>query len=54
MCLIRELHEAHPVGHPKHLGYRKLAAKFDRPVSVIRDICKYRTWQESQWETLFD
>lgn len=50
MCLIRELHEEHPLGHPKHWGYRRLAVKFDRPVSVIRDICKYLTWRESEWD----
>lgn len=53
MCLIRELHEEYPLGHPKHIGYRKLAEKFNRPVSVIRDICKYLTWRESEWTSLF-
>ena len=53
VCLIRELYEEYPLGHPKHIGYRKLAVKFNRPVSVIRDICRYLTWRESPWDSLF-
>jgi ribosome-binding protein aMBF1 (putative translation factor) len=34
--LIRRMHEC-------GWGYKKLAQKFEMPVSTIRDICKYRT-----------
>lgn len=34
--LIRRMHEC-------GWGYKKLAAKFEMPVSTIRDICKYLT-----------
>lgn len=35
--LIRQLNE-------QGIGYKKLAKKFDRGVSTIRDVCTYRTW----------
>lgn len=40
--LMRTLHEAFPVGHPEHVGYRRLAAKFECSREQCRDICNYK------------
>lgn len=40
--LMREMHEQHPVGDPKHLGYKKLARMFEVDRSQVRHICHYR------------
>jgi len=40
--LMRELHEEHPVGHPQHLGYRRLAKMFGVSKTTVRHICVYR------------
>lgn len=50
VCVIRELHEEQPVGHPGHWSYLRLAAKFECSKSVIRDICRYRTWKNPPWD----
>lgn len=39
--LMRQLHEEYPVGHPKHLGYRRLAKVFDVAKTTVRHICNY-------------
>ncbi len=39
--LMRELYEEYPVGHPNHVGYRKLSAMFDCTKTLARKICNY-------------
>lgn len=40
--LMRQLHEEYPTGHPKHLGYRRLAKKFNVAKTTVRAICNYK------------
>ncbi len=40
--LMREMHEEYPVGHPKHLGYRRLAKIFKVAKITVRRICNYQ------------
>jgi len=35
------LHEEHPRGHTKHLGYRRLAEKFGVSRATAEKICRY-------------
>lgn len=42
--LMRQLHEEYPVGHAKHLGYRRLAKMFDVAKTTVRQICNYRNF----------
>lgn len=39
--LMRRMHEEFPVGHPEHVGYRRLATKFDCTKTAVRKICNY-------------
>jgi len=39
--LMRQLHEEYPVGHPKHLGYRRLAKMFGIAKTTVRHYCNY-------------
>jgi hypothetical protein len=41
--LMRELHEEFPVGHPQHMGYRRLAKKFEVTKTAARKICTYHS-----------
>lgn len=38
---MRTLYEEYPVGHPDHIGYRKLAVKFECTKTLARKICNY-------------
>ena len=40
--LMRTMHEEFPAGHPKHVGYRKLAAIFNTPRPTVQTYCNYR------------
>ena len=40
--LMRVMHEEFPLGHPEHVGYRKLTAIFQVPRYTVRDFCLYR------------
>lgn len=40
--LMRQLHEEYPNGHPKYLGYRKLAVIFAVSRDTVRAICLHR------------
>lgn len=40
--LCRRMHEEHPVGDPRHLGYTRLARIFGVDRATIRDWVKYR------------
>ncbi len=40
--LMREMHEEYPVGHPRHMGYRRLAKKFNVAKITVRRICNYQ------------
>jgi len=40
--LLRVLHEEHPRGHPKHMGYLALALKFGISKASAQLICRYR------------
>jgi hypothetical protein len=40
--LVRKLHEAHPRGHPEHMGYAVLALKFEVSKTTIRQYCRYQ------------
>lgn len=40
--LMRRLHEEHPVGHPDHMGCRKLAKMFEVSVRQVWRVCTYR------------
>jgi hypothetical protein len=42
--LMRQLHEEYPIGHPKHLGYRRLAKKFNVAKTTARQAVNYKTW----------
>jgi plasmid maintenance system antidote protein VapI len=33
---MRALHAEHPVGHPEHLGYRRLAKIFEVPRATVQ------------------
>lgn len=39
--LCRQMHEEYPVGHPEHLGYKRLARIFEMPVRTIRRWLSY-------------
>lgn len=39
--LMRRLHEEFEVGHPQHVGYRRLATMFDCTKTAARKICNY-------------
>ncbi len=36
VALMRKLHGEHPVGHPDHLGYRRLAKMFEVPRATVQ------------------
>ncbi len=40
--LMRVMYEEYPLGHPKHIGLRKLSAIFNKPRSTVQDIVGYR------------
>lgn len=40
--LMRQMHEEHPVGHPGHYGYRRLAKIFGVAKITVRRICNYQ------------
>lgn len=40
--LMRAMHEEFPVGHPEHMGYRKLMVKFGLSKTQVRRICSYQ------------
>lgn len=40
--LMRQLHEEYAVGDPRHLGYRRLAKKFNVAKTTVRAICNYK------------
>lgn len=44
---IRDEYEAHPLGHPEHVGYRALAKKWGVSKRTIRDIVEYK--RRNQW-----
>jgi hypothetical protein len=44
---IRDEYEAHPQGHPEHVGYRLLAKKWNIHPSMVRNIVTYR--RRNQW-----
>jgi hypothetical protein len=42
--LIRCLHEEFPRGTEGHMGYAKLAAKFDVSKTIVARVCRYETY----------
>jgi hypothetical protein len=44
---MRDDYEAHPPGHPQHVGYRALAKKYGCSKRTARDICNYT--KRNQW-----
>ena len=40
--LMRVMHEEFPLGHPAHVGYRKLTAIFGCSYTTTANICRYR------------
>lgn len=50
--LMRSMHEEYEVGHPKHLGYRRLAKMFGVGRTTVRQICnyEYRTQQPTRYK----
>lgn len=39
--LLRQMHEEHPLGHPDHIGIRRLAKIFDIPKNTAAKLCNY-------------
>jgi len=40
--LMREMHEEHPLGHPEHLGIRRLAKIFELSRNAVSRILHYK------------
>lgn len=40
--LMRVMHEEFPLGHPEHVGYRKLSKIFGCSYTHTANICRYR------------
>jgi len=42
--LMRQMFEEYPIGHQKHLGYRRLARIFGVAKTTVRQAVNYKTW----------
>ena len=45
--LMLVMHEEFPIGHPKHMGYRKLSKVFGCSRELCRWICRYKVRAQS-------